>query len=79
MTLILEWIECLGKSIEHIHLHDNDGTIDAHLALGKGKLPVEEMLCGLKRISGNMTYTIECSTYEDVIATYQLLKKYGIE
>lgn len=76
---VMEWIECLGKEISHVHLHDNDGTRDVHLALGKGKLPVEKMLERLKTIIPQATYTIECTAYEDVIATYNILKEFEIK
>lgn len=75
---VMNWIECLGSSIGHVHLHDNDGIRDAHLALGKGTLPVEEMLGKLKSKSGEITYAIECSEYQDVIQSCEILKEYGI-
>lgn len=32
------WLEALGDDIRQIHLHDNLGISDDHLALGKGKI-----------------------------------------
>lgn len=32
------WLEVLGGDIRQIHLHDNSGNSDDHLALGKGKV-----------------------------------------
>ena len=31
-----EWLRVLGPHLRHVHLHDNNGEMDAHLALGKG-------------------------------------------
>jgi sugar phosphate isomerase/epimerase len=31
-----EWVETLGKKIMELHLHDNNGEEDTHLAIGKG-------------------------------------------
>jgi sugar phosphate isomerase/epimerase len=31
-----EWVERLGEKIMALHLHDNDGQEDSHLAIGKG-------------------------------------------
>ena len=31
-----EWVETLGKKIMELHLHDNNGEEDTHLAVGKG-------------------------------------------
>lgn len=32
------WLQGLGKYIEQVHLHDNDGKEDKHLALGQGEI-----------------------------------------
>lgn len=31
-----EWVETLGEKIMELHLHDNNGEEDTHLAIGKG-------------------------------------------
>lgn len=31
-----EWIRELGAALAHVHVHDNDGTYDQHLAVGEG-------------------------------------------
>ncbi len=42
------WLEALWPHIGHLHLHDNHGDGDHHLALGTGKVPVEYVLNFLK-------------------------------
>lgn len=32
------WFEALGEKIMELHLHDNDGTEDTHLAIGRGNV-----------------------------------------
>jgi len=32
------WLEALGENIDQLHLHDNLGNQDEHLALGRGKI-----------------------------------------
>ena len=32
-----DWIETLGADLYHCHLHDNDGEVDRHNAIGSGK------------------------------------------
>lgn len=32
------WLEVLGEQIDQVHLHDNLGTQDDHLAIGKGEI-----------------------------------------
>lgn len=38
------WLETLWPYIGHLHLHDNNGDGDHHLALGAGKVPIEYVL-----------------------------------
>ena len=38
------WLETLAPVIGHVHLHDNHGDADTHLALGAGKVPLEYVL-----------------------------------
>lgn len=37
------WLKELGPRIGEIHLHDNDGTEDNHLAIGKGDIDFESL------------------------------------
>lgn len=37
-TPLTGWLEALSDYIREIHLHDNDGTRDAHLPMGKGNI-----------------------------------------
>ncbi|HTY52603.1 MAG TPA: sugar phosphate isomerase/epimerase, partial [Methanomicrobiales archaeon] len=37
-----EFLKVLS-SVNHIHIHDNHGTADQHLALGDGTIPWEEV------------------------------------
>lgn len=60
------WIRMLSGRIRHVHLHDNDGMCDLHLALGEGQVPweaaVKEMLAGPG--GKEMTFTIENTSAE---------------
>jgi|UniRef100_A0A7C3SM60 sugar phosphate isomerase/epimerase len=38
------WLETLWPHIGHLHLHDNQGDADDHLALGTGKVPIAHVL-----------------------------------
>jgi sugar phosphate isomerase/epimerase len=38
------WLHTLAPVIGQLHLHDNHGDIDAHLALGAGAIPLQEIL-----------------------------------
>lgn len=67
------WAEKLLPYIGHVHVHDNFGEKDAHMALGKGSLAVENVLKQLQKGNAD-TCTIECSKKEDVRETYRVLK-----
>lgn len=71
---VLEWICCLDDAIDHVHLHDNDGTRDAHLALGEGSLPVHEVIEALKKAAPTATYTIECAAPQAVLDSYEMIR-----
>lgn len=38
------WLKTLGHLIGHLHLHDNQGALDDHQALGSGTVPLEFVL-----------------------------------
>ncbi len=38
------WLETLAPVIGQLHLHDNHGAADSHLALGDGSIPLSEIL-----------------------------------
>ena len=50
-----------------MHLHDNDGTGDQHLPLGKGTIPIEEAINKIMQKSGDdVVFVLECDAPESV-------------
>ncbi len=43
----VRWLNTLAPAIGQLHLHDNHGDVDAHLALGAGAIPLAEILSSL--------------------------------
>ncbi len=41
---LTEWLDILAPWITHLHLHDNHGVIDEHLAIGAGNIPGKESI-----------------------------------
>ena len=39
-----EWLELLGSLVGQLHLHDNNGARDEHLALGQGIIPFPDII-----------------------------------
>jgi len=53
------WLETLWPHIGHLHLHDNHGDNDHHLALGAGKVPIDYVLRFLKDKGVRPSVTLE--------------------
>lgn len=71
-----DWARAFGRHIGHVHAHDNDGSKDAHWALGQGNIKAENVLRIIKEHSPDASYTIECNTLEDVLVSHQILRGY---
>ena len=71
---VREWCHNLKEDMTHVHVHDNCGDRDAHLAVGEGKIPWDSIWDALRERK-EMTYTIECSTKEAVLKSYARIKK----
>lgn len=53
------WLDTLGPVIGQLHLHDNHGDNDTHLALGAGKVPLAEVLNYLAELGPPPIITLE--------------------
>lgn len=70
-----DWIRAQEPYLKHFHVHDNRKDKDSHLAFGTKTVPVHEVKAALKR-GKERTCTIECSSYEAVMTSYEnLIKK----
>lgn len=70
---VTEWAEGLADVIGHVHVHDNDGSYDQHLALGKGNIPYQQVIRTIDK--DHPTYTIECSDKDAVLETIRILEE----
>jgi sugar phosphate isomerase/epimerase len=61
-----EWFDRLGRHLIEVHLHDNDGTADSHLALGSGAIDFDKFFGLLKKQGADPVYTVEAHDKEDV-------------
>lgn len=69
-----EWAEKLGSHIRHVHVHDNDGSRDAHLALGRGSVPFAAAAAAVLKNSPGATWTVECASAEEAETSAAVLK-----
>lgn len=71
------WLQGLGELIEQVHLHDNLGNQDDHLALGKGQIDFRLLFKYLKgRKSDPPIITIEPHREEDVWPSLEYLERF---
>lgn len=69
------WLKSLGEQIKQVHLHDNLGNQDDHLALGKGKVDFGLLFNYLKhRKSDPPVVTIEPHREEDLWPSLKYLE-----
>jgi len=58
---LAQWIRVLKKHIKHIHINDNDGKRDVHLPLGKGSIPLLNVISDiLEHVNDEIPFTLEC-------------------
>lgn len=67
-----EWLSQTKDYILELHLHDNNRTSDAHLAIGEGNFDFNTLFSELK--DRNIIYTIEGHTEQDVIKSMERLQ-----
>lgn len=59
-TRLLDWLQHTAPYLRHLHLHDNHGERDEHLAIGRGYVPFSELFDWLKKTSpSELTMTVE--------------------
>ena len=68
-----EFIRKIQNSIVNVHLHDNDGSDDEHLALGKGTLPLKDIIVSLKRTGYNGALIIENKSMKEALESREKL------
>ena len=49
---LMDWLDALGPRLGQLHLHDNDGSFDHHLAPGRGTVDFSGLFQRLKALSG---------------------------
>ena len=64
---VTQWVEELDPSIRHIHIHDNDGTKDSHLAIGDGTIAWDCVINALQKKCPAVDFTIENTSRGDLI------------
>ena len=72
-----EWAKRLGQYIKHVHINDNDGISDLHLAWGKGKLDRFKFYECYEKYMKGASVLIETSSHENKINSLKKLEQEG--
>ena len=67
-----KFLEC---QIDHVHLHDNKGDMDAHLAIGQGNIDFTPVLRKIEESGVNPV--IEVATFDGVVESIRALERMG--
>jgi sugar phosphate isomerase/epimerase len=77
MDRILAFIRQFGKRIQHVHISDNFGRRDEHLAVGDGAIDFAMLIEALHQIPYDDTMTLEIFTpdRDDLVRSRDILEK----
>jgi len=70
-----EWVDAIGHRIGEVHLHDNDGTTDAHAPIGDGTFPFYDFFNILTKRDIRPIITLEPHTEEALGRTLENIKE----
>lgn len=76
-TPLKVWLKELGKYLGQLHLHDNFGERDEHLAVGKGTFPFEELFAWLRKNKKKPVFTLEAHDQKELWKSIGNIKKEG--
>jgi sugar phosphate isomerase/epimerase len=73
-----QWLDLLGPHIFELHLHDNDGTADQHLALGDGQIDYSVIRSWFNSLAYEQKpiLTLELPHRTHVIKSVKILKQW---
>ena len=71
------WAKRLGRFVKHIHINDNDGVGDLHLAWGDGKINRERFYECYERYMKGASVLVETSSMEDKVRSLEMLRQEG--
>ncbi|MGN0398576.1 MAG: sugar phosphate isomerase/epimerase family protein [Blautia sp.] len=69
-----DWADCFGTFLNHVHVHDNTGNKDRHMALGDGKIPLDKVWRVIGKYNPRTDYVIECDSMEKVEKSLEVLE-----
>ncbi len=68
-----DWVDTLGEKLVYVHLSDNRGMWDEHLALGEGEIDFSGLLSVTARRGIAPLYVLEVGSYSDAMQSLDFL------
>lgn len=72
---LLDWLNKTSPYLKHLHLHDNQGEEDEHLAIGQGKVPFSTLFEWLKESKISPTITLENLSLPEIELSLQTIQQ----
>jgi sugar phosphate isomerase/epimerase len=73
---VKQWIDVLGYRLRQLHLHDNLGEKDDHLALGDGNINFLEIFSYLAQLNHEpLAVTVESHREQDILPSLRYLER----
>ncbi len=76
---LLDWLNATAPYLRHMHLHDNYGERDEHLAIGSGYVPFSTLFAWLQTANSPATITIENPRLPELEVSLQAIQRYIID
>jgi sugar phosphate isomerase/epimerase len=70
------WLQALGNRIWEVHLHDNYGETDDHIAVGDGTLKYEPLTEWLHKVTVPITLTLEMPIRTHIIKSMPIIRRW---
>ena len=67
--------EMYFDSVKHIHIHDNKGDDDTHLALGEGSIQLNTIVNNFEKKNYKGIYIIEVNDFDSIKKSYNYIKE----
>ena len=72
-----EWAKRLSRFVKHVHLNDNDGKSDLHMAWGDGVIDRNGFYQSYRKYLSNATVLLETTGTENIVRSLKTLKEEG--
>jgi len=73
---LVDWLDTTAPYLKHLHLHDNHGERDEHLAIGQGYVPFSTLFSWLEKKKACPTMTLENHNLPDVEISLNALERF---